>query len=306
MSAAAVLPPTLRVLERGWLSSNNVLLFDGGDATVIDSGYVSHAPQTVALLRETLGGRRLGRLVNTHSHSDHIGGNAAVQREFGCTITVPEGMAGVVDEWNEDALLLRTAEQSAERFRADETVRAGDVLTMGGLAWQALAAPGHDMDALMYYSPDRRVLVSGDALWRDGFGILFADVLGLGDGIGGARRTLEAIARLPIDVVIPGHGAPFVEVDDALARAFARLRAFEEDGARMARNAIRACMTFSLLDQRSMPLDGLAEHLARVPLYREANARFLGLSPSALADWLVAELTRAGVARREGGRLVAV
>jgi glyoxylase-like metal-dependent hydrolase (beta-lactamase superfamily II) len=161
------------------------------------------------------------------------------------------------------------------------------------------------MDALAYYNAERRMLISGDALWRDGFGILFADVLGTGDGVGGARQTLEAIARLAIDVVIPGHGAPFVEVDDALARAFARLRAFEEDGARMARNAIRACITFSLLDRRSIALDDLPEHLDRVTLYREANARFLGLSASALADWVVAELLRAGVARREGRLLLA-
>ena len=77
------LPPSIQVLERGWLSANNVLLFDGGTASLIDSGYVSHAGQTVALLREALAGRRLARLLNTHSHSDHIGGNAAVQRAFG-------------------------------------------------------------------------------------------------------------------------------------------------------------------------------------------------------------------------------
>jgi glyoxylase-like metal-dependent hydrolase (beta-lactamase superfamily II) len=161
------------------------------------------------------------------------------------------------------------------------------------------------MDALVFHNPDRRLLISGDALWRDGFGILFADVLGTGDGVGAARRTLEAIARLAVDVVIPGHGAPFVEVDDALERAFARLAAFEEDGARMARNAIRACVTFRLLDVRTVSLDALPDYLERVPLYREANARFLGLSPVALADWLVGELLRAGVARREGDLLVA-
>lgn len=305
MSTAVTLPDTIRVLERGWLSANNVVLFDGGRATVVDSGYVSHGAQTVALLREVLAGRRLADLVNTHSHSDHIGGNALVQRTFGCAISVPAGMLPAVAAWDEDALLLTTAAQSGERFHADRALHPGDALEMGELVWQAIAAPGHDMDALVFHNPDRRILISGDALWRDGFGILFAEVLGLGDGIGAARRTLEAIARLPVDVVIPGHGAPFVEFDDALARAFARLRAFEEDGSRMARNAIRACMTFSLLDSRSMEIDALPAHLASVALYREANARFLGLTPEALADWLVGELTRAGVARREGELLVA-
>lgn len=302
---SVTLPDGVQVIEQGWLSSNSVLLFDGDEATLIDSGYQTHARQTVALVRTALGGRRLARLVNTHSHSDHIGGNAAVQRAFSCDIVVPAGMADAVERWDEDALLLSIADQAGERFAADATVQAGERLAMGGREWDVLEAPGHDMDAVVFHDPDRRILVSGDALWRDGFGILFADVLGTGDGIGATRSTLEAISRLSVDFVIPGHGAPFVEFDDALERAFGRLSAFEADGARIARNAIRACISFRLLDLRSMGIEELVEHLGDVPLYREANARFLGLSASELADWLVGDLVRAGVARREGDRLFA-
>ena len=305
MSTPPRLPDTLRVLERGWLSANNVLLFDGDEATLVDSGYVTHAEQTVALLHAALEGRHLGSLVNTHSHSDHIGGNAAVQRAFGCSITVPKGMAQAVADWDETALLLSVIDQAGEPFRADATLDAGDRFVAGELEWQAVATPGHDMDALAYYNAERRILMSGDALWRDGFGILFGDVLGTGDALGEARRTLETIGRLAVDVVLPGHGAPFAEFDDALECAFARLRAFEADGARMARNAIRACITFRLLDVRSMALDELPRHLDETPLYRAANQRFLGLDPDALAAWLVKELERAGVARREHGALVA-
>ncbi len=301
---AVSLPPGIDVIERGWLSANNVLLFDGPEATLVDSGYVSHAAQTVALVREVLGGRRLARLINTHSHSDHIGCNAAVQRAFACRIGVPEGMADAVARWDEEALLLSVAAQQGEPFKADFTLAPGERLVMGGLEWQALPAPGHDMDALVFYAPDARLLISGDALWRDGFGILFAEVIGAGGGIEAVRETLEAIARLPVDLVIPGHGAPFVEVDDALRAAFSRLQAFEQDGARMARNAIRACITFMLLEQRRIDLDALPVYLAEVHLYREANRRFLGLTPDALATWLVGELERAGVARRQGHLLV--
>lgn len=297
---ACILPAGVQVLERGWLSANNVVLFDGDEATLVDSGYVSHAAQTVDLLHAALDGRRLTRLLNTHSHSDHIGCNAAVQRAFGCRIGVPEGMAEAVHAWDEQALLLSVAAQQGEFFRVDHTIAAGERLVMGGLEWQALPAPGHDMDALLFHAPDAGLLISGDALWRDGFGILFAEVIGSGGGLEGARSTLEAIARLPVERVIPGHGAPFVEVEEALKAAFARLRAFEEDGGRMARNAIRACITFALLERREMDIDTLPAYLEQVPLYREANRRFLGLSFDALADWLLKELERAGVARTSG------
>ncbi len=72
----------------------------------------------------------------------------------------------------------------------------------------------------------------------------------------------------------------------------------------MARNAIRACITFKLLDVRRIALDELPRHLDETPLYREANARFIRLDPEALAGWVVKELERAGVARREGPVLV--
>jgi hypothetical protein len=52
-----VLPESMRVFERGWLSSNNVLLVDDACAALVDTGYASHAPQTVALVRQALGTR---------------------------------------------------------------------------------------------------------------------------------------------------------------------------------------------------------------------------------------------------------
>ena len=41
-----MLPASLLVLERGWLSSNNIVCLEGEQAALIDSGYVTHAAQT--------------------------------------------------------------------------------------------------------------------------------------------------------------------------------------------------------------------------------------------------------------------
>ena len=70
------LPRQIHVFVRDWLSSNNVLLKSGDGDVVIDSGYVAHAPLTLALLAtpQALGAGSLAKLVNTHCHSDHMGG----------------------------------------------------------------------------------------------------------------------------------------------------------------------------------------------------------------------------------------
>lgn len=298
------LPESIRVIERGWLSSNNILLFDGDAATLIDSGYVGHAAQTVELVKAALAGRQLTRLINTHSHSDHIGGNAALQRVFGCAILIPVGIEQHIRDWDEQALLLSLAAQRGDRFRHDGVVRPGDTLRMGGLDWQAHAAPGHDRDALVFHCPAARVLISGDALWENGFGIVFGELLGQPGALQETRATLDLIAGLDIETVIPGHGRPFGDVPAALERAYRRLESFEADPERMAKNAVKACFIFNLLDRQGLPRDQLETYLAGVPIFHDVGMRLLGMDIPTLAAWLLAELKRGCALEERDGLLL--
>lgn len=306
MKGAPILPDSLRVLERGWLSSNNILLFAGEDAVLIDSGYVSHAAQTVALVERALDGRRLTRVLNTHAHSDHIGGNAALQTVFGCSIAVPAGIEAPIAAWDEEVLLLSPLGQRAARFAHDATYAAGDELLLGELPWRAIAVPGHDMDALALYNAEHRLLISGDALWENGFGVVFSELLGQADGLRATRDTLDTLARLPIDCVIPGHGAPFAEIGPAFERAYRRLASFEQNGETLARHALKVMLVFVLLDKRRIRCDELPGFLAALPFAQSVNARFLGLDTDELANWLVRDLCRVDALRVEDGWLVAV
>jgi len=299
------LPPQIRVLERGWLSSNNVLVHDSAGCTLIDSGYHAHAAQTLLLLQHALGGKPLARLINTHCHSDHMGGNAAVQRAYGCRTSIPVGEAPAISAWDEATLMLSYTGQSAERFSYDDTLAAGGRLQLGGQEWEALAAPGHDMHALMFYSSAARILISGDALWENGFGLIFPELFGQPGGYAATRATLEAISRLDITTVIPGHGAPFGEIGRALASAFERLDAYERDPAKLARHALKVMLSFSLMIMGSIAEADLPGFLAGVPIYAEINRRFLRLPEAQLREYLVKDLERAHALTRRDGWLFA-
>lgn len=307
--SAVILPAGLTLLERGWLSSNNVFGVDGQSATLIDSGYFSHAAQTLALVQAQLdrcGLTRLTRLINTHSHSDHLGGNQALQAAHACEIVLPAGMAAMVTQWDETALLLTPLGQRAARFRHDATLAAGDCFVMAGLEWTALAAPGHDPHALIYYASAAGVLISGDALWENGFGVVFSSLLGDPLGLAQTRQTLERIGRLSLRTVLPGHGPAFVDVDQALSRALSRLDAFVADRERLARHALKVLLVFLLLDRRQIRAAALAELLGEMPFAREVAAVELGWSPEVLAEWLLSELVGSGSLRLEQGWLRAV
>lgn len=295
------LPDPVRIIQRDWRSSNSVVLFDGpGEATVIDSGYVTDKEQTVELVRRAIEGRRLARLVNTHCHSDHIGGNAALARAFGCLISIPRGEAEVVAAWDDEALLVGPAGQQCERFAYDETLQAGDVVRMGGLDWVAMAAPGHDMDALVFHAPEACLLISGDALWEDGFGVLFPELVGE-PGLAATRSTLDMIAGLEIRTVIPGHGPIFTDVGRALERAYSRLEGFERDPGKIVRHALRVLVAFHVLERQAATLDSVAALLGHGAFFAGLNEQSYRLDPRTLAETIVRDLVSSGAVRIADG-----
>jgi glyoxylase-like metal-dependent hydrolase (beta-lactamase superfamily II) len=299
------LPAQLHVFVRDWLSGNNVLLRGDHGNVLIDSGYAKHVPLTLALVASRVGldGDVLSLIVNTHCHSDHMGGNAALQRAYGCRIAVPAGEAVLVDAWDTHALLIDEAGQRAERFAVDERLQAGTTASWGGLEWQLLAAPGHDMGALVFYEPRHRILVSGDALWEDGFGFVMPREIEPA-ALPATRATLDMIAALDVATVIPGHGEPFVGCRGALDRAYRRLTALEADSGRGARHAAKVLLMFNLLDRERMAVATLPAHVTRTRLLRDFNDRYFHLSSDDYAAWLVDELCRAGAAAIADGDLV--
>jgi glyoxylase-like metal-dependent hydrolase (beta-lactamase superfamily II) len=296
------LPDSVRVLVRGWLNCNSVVLTSPGDNVVVDSGYCTRREQTLELLASRFGLDRqpLERLVNTHCHSDHMGGNAAIAAAYGCRVTIPAGEVRHVEPWTPQSVWMADFDQRADPFRFDDTIAAGGAFEGGGFEWEAHAAPGHDMDALVFFEPVQRILISGDALWENGMGFVWP-AHGANPAIEAARETLAAIERLRPAVVIPGHGEPFADVAGSLATVRSKLDAFARDPVRNARTVMKTLFVFSLLDRESMPEPEVASYLARVPAHRRLREEFLGDTFEALAGSMLADLERSGAVTRRGG-----
>lgn len=300
------LPASIRVFERGWLSSNNVLLIDDACAALVDTGYATHAPQTLALVRQTLGARPLDLIVNTHLHSDHCGGNALLQTTWPLRTLIPLSEGGAVRDWDETRLTFRATGQTCARFSFTGTIAPGAQLRLGALDWQVLGAPGHDPHSLMLYCADERILISADALWENGFGVIFPELEGE-SGFAEQQAVLDAIARLDVRVVIPGHGAPFTTVEQALDRAFSRVAWLRADPARNAKNALKVLIVFKLLEVRAMSFDTLLNMFNEAAVMRAAASM---LKPrdewATLARDIVGELAgSSGPLRLDGSRIVA-
>ena len=294
---ALALATDITVFERGWLSSNNILLCGDQATALIDSGYCSHAPQTLALVRSALGGRALDLLANTHLHSDHCGGNAALQGAYPALRTlIPPGLARHVAHWDPAALSYTPTGQTCPQFRFDALLLPDTELRLG----QVHAAPGHDPDSVVLFDAASRILISADALWARGFGVVFPELEGV-RAFDAVADTIDLIEALSPAIVIPGHGAAFTDVAMAIRFARERLAGFLANPAKHTRHAAKVLLKFRLLEvQRQELADFIAWAQATTYFAMMFQRNFGGTDFRLWIDDLIAGLVRSGAAAREG------
>ena len=276
--------PGLQVFERGWLSANNILLTDDDSATLIDSAYVTHEAQTVALVQNALNGRALDRLVNTHLHSDHCGGNHHLQTHYTQLETwIPPGEAKAVSIWDVEALSYEATGQLCPRFKFEGLLQVGQILRLACLNWEVHAAPGHDPHSVILFEPTHKILISADALWANGFGVVFPELEGV-DAFHEVAQTLDLIESLKPIWVIPGHGAVFNNVDAALEIARKKLDGFVQNPQKHGRYGAKVLLKFKLLELTQVENKAFRAWATGVPYLIQLHQSFGEQIP--MQDWL--------------------
>lgn len=214
---------------------------DGDGWALVDTGI--QGPQSASqwrrLLADELGGRPLTRVMVTHMHPDHVGMAGWLTRKFGCRLWMTRleylSCRVLVADTGRQApddgeLFYRRAgwdEEAIDAYRARfggfgrnvyalpesyQRLRDGDRLRIGDDDWQVVVGTGHSPEHACFYSPGRKLLVSGDqVLPRISSNVSVfptePDADPLADWLGSIDRLL---ATVPDDVlVLPAHNLPF-------------------------------------------------------------------------------------------------
>lgn len=263
----------LTFIQRDWLSANGILARGPGQpSTLVDTGFSGHASITLQLVQSALDGGPLNRIINTHLHSDHCGGNAMLQSTYPALQTwVPAASLKAVETWNPKALSFELTGQPCPQFAVTGSIKPGDTVKLGLHDWEVHEAKGHDPEAVMLYEPVQRVLISGDALWEKRLAIIFPALQSPNNeraGFDEALFTLSCIEKLKPTLVLPGHGAPFADVGGAIEASRSKLQQYQANPQKHVWQAQRALLMFHMLEHQSRDESDVIEWLTQVPIFQ--------------------------------------
>jgi glyoxylase-like metal-dependent hydrolase (beta-lactamase superfamily II) len=190
------------------------------DGLLIDTGCAHTAREMVAALQ----GRRVDQVVNTHSHEDHIGANAAIQAASGCPVLAhPDALPVLANPRLQPLQPYRKLFWGWPQPSHGQPV--GDSIQTGQFRFQVIATPGHSPDHICLFEPEQGWLFSGDAYIGGQDRALRAgyDILSI-------ITSLKKLADLPVQAIFSGSGSVR---DDGVRRLLEKIAYLEELGERI-------------------------------------------------------------------------
>ncbi len=141
-------------------------------------------------------------IANTHSHFDHVGGNAELKKATGAELMIHPTESGLLDQIGEQGRMFGLNLEASPR--PDRTIDEGDILNIGELKIKVLHTPGHSPGGISLVVEGEGKILVGD--------LVFAGSIGRTDLQGGSMETLiesvkTKIFCYPDEIKLyPGHG----------------------------------------------------------------------------------------------------
>ncbi len=129
-------------------------------------------------------------VIVTHGHPDHLEGVALFDHRT--KVAVGEREYVWLQKW-------------VSQLEPDLLLREGE-LKVGKMRLEIIEAPGHSPASICIYAPDKKVLFTGDVIFRDGIGR--TDIPG-GD-VAQLKNSIKRLSHLDVEYLLPGHGEPVI------------------------------------------------------------------------------------------------
>ena len=167
------------------------------DGMMVDTG----CAYTVQELATSLKGYQTDFIVNTHSHEDHIAGNAALQNIYGADIVAhPLALPVLADPRGRHSLGLY--QKFLWGYPDPSNGKAiGEFVQTKNHRFKVIHTPGHSPDHICLYESKEGWLFSGDLFVGGQDRALRADY-----NIWLTIASLEKVAALDISILFPGSG----------------------------------------------------------------------------------------------------
>lgn len=197
---------------------SSIFVIVGVRITLVDAGGIGSAGRVLRFLHSL--GRRpgeVGHIVVTHHHLDHTGSLARLQQETGALVAAHRQeipfLTGAMPSPFVRPVLAALTGPIFRRMRprvARVDVALEDGQEIEGLeGFRVLHTPGHTPGSLSLYSPDRELLVVGDAL--EARGRLGGPSKIFTMDAEAASASIARMAQLPLRMVCFSHFPPFTD-----------------------------------------------------------------------------------------------
>jgi glyoxylase-like metal-dependent hydrolase (beta-lactamase superfamily II) len=290
-------------IERGYLNANH-FVYRSENPVLIDTAYISDFDDTRARI-EALGVKlsKINLIISTHSHSDHIGGNKFIQDESGCDIAIHRIGKHFIDTRDDWATWWRYYDHEAEFFSATRVLDDGDRIAIGPHEFRIIYTPGHASDGIVLYNPKEKILISSDTLWEN-------DMPGMTLRVEGStalfrfEESLAKIRELDIRMVYPGHGRPFGNVAEAIARSQKKIRNYLKNKELIGLDLLKRITIYTLLMHKGFSEDHFFDHLMQTHWFKESIELYFNGNYRDMYDQVVGGFLDRGIVKNENNLLV--